>query len=60
MKAESTNTSEDLPKQEKNQFWTVLMGNRGYIYKREKKDRIKKIMDLFEDGRIEAKGKMRE
>jgi len=28
-----------------------------FIYKRKKKDRIKKIMDLFEEGRTEMAGK---
>jgi len=28
-----------------------------FIYKRKKKDRIKKIMDLFEEGRTETAGK---
>jgi len=30
------------------------MGKRGFIYKREKKDRIMKITDLFEEGRTET------
>jgi len=29
------------------------MGNRGFICKRDKKDRIKKITDFFEEGRTE-------
>jgi len=33
------------------------MGNRSFVYKREKKDRIKKIMDIFEEGRTEMAGK---
>jgi len=32
------------------------MGNRGFMYKREKGDRIKKITDLFEEGRTEMAG----
>jgi len=47
MKAESKNTSEDLPNQEKNQYWTVYWWEKGVS---DQKDRIKKISDLLEVG----------
>jgi len=36
MKAESKNSSEDLPNQEKNQYWTVYWWEIGALYTKEK------------------------
>jgi len=35
-----------------------LVGNRGFIYKREIKKRIMKISDILEDGQTESAGKI--
>jgi len=57
MKAKSKNPSEDLPNQEKNQYWTVYWWETGPLYtKGEKgsnqKDLIKKIADLLQEGKL--------
>jgi len=36
----------------------IMIGNRGFIYKREVKKRIKKISDLFKEGKTETTGKV--
>jgi len=54
MKAESKNTHEDLPNQEKNQYWTDYWWETGAFIQKWEKDQIKKITDLFEDDRTET------
>jgi len=59
MKAESKNPSEDLPYQEKNQYSTVYWLEQGTLYTKVKegldqKDRIKKMVDLWEEGDLKV------
>jgi len=55
MSVYNENPSDDLPNKVKNQLDCLMIGNRGFIYKREIKKRIMKLSDLIEEGKLKQR-----